>query len=126
MVGPLSSISIALTSPQSVQMKVCKAGRAPSAGVALTNVIGLPHISHGGSQTSSGFSDMAALGAHYGNSPKFHSLIVNPLNFGWNETRSARVLVIRIQNIVTHGNVWILECVPTAICDEALRSGPKK
>ena len=69
---------------------------------------------------------MAALGAHYGNSPKFHSLIVNPLNFGWNETRSARVLVIRIQNIVTHGNVWILECVPTAICDEALRSGIQK
>jgi len=107
-------------------MKVCNSGRAPSAGVVRTNVIRPPHISHGGSQTSSGFSDMAALGAHYGNSPKFHSLIVNPLNFGWNETRSARVLVIRIQNIVTRGNVWILECVPTAICDEALRSGPKK
>jgi hypothetical protein len=69
---------------------------------------------------------MAALGAQYGSSPKFHSLIVNPLNFGWNETRSARVLVIRIQNIVAHGNVWILECVPTAICDEALRSGIQK
>jgi hypothetical protein len=79
-------------------MNVCNAGRAPSFGVARTNVIGLPHISQGGSPTSSGFSDMAALGAHYSNSPKFHPLIVNPLKFGWNEPRSARVLIIRIHS----------------------------
>src|SRR3974390_3505075 len=71
-----------------------------------------------------GFPTWPPSGVHCSASPKFHPLIVNPLNFGWNETRGARLLVIRIQNIVgpAHGKVWILECVPTAICDEALRS----
>ena len=59
MVAGGSSISIALTSPHSVQIKVCNAGRAPSAGVARTNVIRPPQISHSCSPTSSEFSDMA-------------------------------------------------------------------
>ena len=80
-------------------VKRSNAGRAPSAGVARTNVIGLPHISHGGSPTSSGFSDMAALGAHYRDSPKFHPLIVKPLNFGWNETTSAGVQLFAFRSV---------------------------
>jgi hypothetical protein len=33
-----------------------------------------------------GFPTLVALGVHYGDSPKFHPVIVKPLNFGWNES----------------------------------------
>ena len=47
--------------------------------------------------------------SNYCDKSKILPLIVKSLNFGWkNETRSARVLIIRIQNILrlASGNVW--------------------
>src|SRR3974390_1390750 len=77
-----------------MQTKVSNAGRAPVFGVARTKVISFPQVSHGGPPTSSWFSDMAALpsGAHCSASPKFHPLIVKPLNFGWNAKGRGRLV----------------------------------
>jgi len=87
-----SLTSIALTSPHLMQLKVSNAGRAPTFGVARMKVSSSPQVSHSGPPISS--------------CSEPSDMVIPPV--GWNESRSARVLINRIQNISqpTSGNVW--------------------
>ena len=79
--------------------KVCNSRWAPTVGITDRNVIGSRKFC-----TTMGFLTCRArssnCGADYTDNPRFHPLFVTPPNFGWKETRSARVLTIRIQNIL--------------------------